>query len=95
MAFPSLSEEAETLIQVFSDCGLRIPFDTTSWARGKTLARDPSLLGKATPAEAAMVVVAQLRADRFVDGHLLACFNNGLIPGAMKRLMTAELRLVA
>lgn len=95
MAFPSLSGEAEALIRTFTECGLRIPFDTTSWARGKTLAGDPSLLGKATPAEAAMVIVAQLRADRFVDGHLLACFNNGLIPGAVKRMLAAELRLVA
>ncbi len=90
MAFASLSDEARALVDAFIHAGLQIPFDATSWARGKTLAADPSLLAKATPTEAAMVIVAQLRADRFVDGHLLACFTSGLIQACARRVLAAR-----
>jgi hypothetical protein len=89
MAFPSLSASAEMLIRAFTQCGLQAPFEWMSWARGKALAADPGLLAKATPAEAAMVIVAQLRLDRFVDGHLLTCFDTGLIQKAVRRMLDA------
>lgn len=92
MAFASLSAEATALVDAFTHAGLQIPFDTTSWARGKTLAADASLLAKATPTEAAMVIVAQLRADRFVEGHLLASFTSGLIQRCVQRVLAARPR---
>jgi hypothetical protein len=92
MAFPSLSASAEALIRAFTQCGVQTPFEWVSWGRGKTLAADPELLAKATPAEAAMVIVAQLRVDRFVDGHLLGCFDSGLIQKAVRRMLDAAPR---
>jgi hypothetical protein len=90
MAFASLSAEADALLDAFTHAGLQIPFDWMSWPRGKTLAADPSLLAKATPTEAAMVIVAQVRADRFVEGHLLACFTSGLIQACVGRVLAAQ-----
>jgi hypothetical protein len=90
MAFPSLSAEAQVLMHAFTQAGMQIAFDSMTWPRGKTLAADPSLLAKATPAEAAMVIVAQIRADRFVDGHLLGCFSSGLIQSCVERILTAR-----
>ena len=95
MAFPSLSADAEALVRAFTQAGLQIPFDGMSWPRGKALAADPDLLTKATPAEAAMVIVAQIRADRFVEGHLLTCFNSGLIQRAVGRVLAAQPRVTA
>ncbi|MBA3020935.1 DUF6508 domain-containing protein [Propionicimonas sp.] len=89
MAFPALSAPAEALIRAFTRCGVQTLFEGTSWPRGKALAADPGSLAKATPAEAAMVIAAQLRLDRFVDGHLLTCFDSGLMQKAVRRMLDA------
>ncbi len=90
MPYATLSAESEGFLRAFAGLGLHIPFDWTAWDYGRRLANEPELLDEATPAEAAMLIVALSRSDRFVEGALLDAFDNGLIQRAARRLLTAS-----
>ena len=90
MPYAVLSNEAEELIRTWGALGLYIPFEWPAWAAGRALARDPGELDAATPAEAAMLIVAVVRSNRFVEGELLESFENGLIQRAVRRVLSAE-----
>ncbi len=89
MPYTTLSDESEQFLRAFGGLGFHLPFDWMDWERGRTLARDPELLDAATPAEAAMLIVALSRSDRFVEGALLDAFDSGLIQRATRRLLTS------
>jgi len=44
-------------------------------------------LAEATPVEAAMLLVALGRSDRFVEGELLGAFESGLVQRSARRLL--------
>lgn len=89
MPYATLSHESNHFLRTFAGLGFHRPFDWMDWGRGRALARNPELLEEATPAEAAMLIVALLRSDRFVEGTLLDAFDDGLIQRATRRLLTA------
>ncbi len=89
MAYATLSPEANDFMGTFDAVGLQIPFDWTSWDHLRALAASPDQWAEATPVEAAMLLVAVGRSDRFVEGELLGAFENGLIQRCARRLLQA------
>ena len=89
MAYAQLSSEANDFMRTLDDLGLHIPFDWPSWHHGRTLAENRDELTRATAAEAAMVIFAIWRSDRFVEGELLQSFETGLIQDATRRPLQA------
>ena len=89
MAYAQLSSEANDFMRTLDDLGLHIPFDWPSWDQGRNLAENREGLTGATRAEAAMVILAIWRPDRFVEGELLKSFETGIIQGATRRLLQA------
>ena len=90
LPYTTLSEESEDFLATLGRLGLYLPFDWTAWERGRLLARDPALLEQASPAEAAMLILAVRRSDRFVEGDLLAALESGLIQRAARRVLAAS-----
>lgn len=90
MPYAVLSSDVEELMRTWGALGLYIPFEWPAWAAGRALARDPGELEVATPAEAAMLIVAVVRSNRFIEGELLESFENGLIQRAVRRVLSAE-----
>jgi len=89
MAHAQLSSETNDFMRTLDDLGLHIPFDWPSWDHGRTLAENREGLTRATAGEAAMVIFAIWRSDRFVEGELLQSFETGLIQCATRRLLQA------
>lgn len=92
MPFATLSTECDDFLRTLAGLGLHIPFDWTAWDYGRSLAESAERLDRATPAEAAMLIFAIWRSDRFVEGALLDAFESGLIQHAARLVLTAERR---
>jgi O-acetyl-ADP-ribose deacetylase len=67
--------------------GLVTSFDWPTWmtGRGRELTGDPEAIGGATLEECRRLLVAHLRRDRFVHGHLKAMIDGGEIPTILRR----------
>ncbi len=89
MPYAALSTECDDFLRTLAGLGLHIPFDWSAWEYGRVLAEVPERLDHATPAEAAMVIFAIWRSDRFVEGALLDGFESGLIQHAARRMLSA------
>ncbi len=89
MPFATLAIECDDFLRTLAGLGLHVPFDWTAWEHGRALAEVPERLDHATPAEAAMVIFAIWRSDRFVEGALLDGFESGLIQHAARRMLSA------
>jgi hypothetical protein len=90
MPYATLSAECSDFMRTLDRLGMHIPFDWMAWDHGRTLAESPERLDRATPAEAAMVIFALWRSDRFVEGELLAAFENGPVQRATRRVLAAS-----
>ncbi len=89
LPYTTLSADAEDFLATLGRLGLHLPFEWTAWERGQVLARDPAQLEQASPAEAAMLIVAIRRSDRFVEGEVLEALESGLIQRAARRVLAA------
>jgi hypothetical protein len=67
--------------------GLITSFDWPTWmtGRGRELTGHPEVIGEATLEECRRLLVAHVRRDRFVDGHLRAMIDGGEIPTILRR----------
>ena len=67
--------------------GLVTSFDWPTWmtGRGRELSGDPEQIAEATLEECRRLLVAHLRRDRFVDGHLRAMIDSGEISNVLRR----------
>lgn len=90
MPYANLSAECAELLKTLARIGLNLPFEWTSWDHGRQLAKSPQRLDMATPAQAAMLILATWRSDRFTEGALLAAFESGLIQRATRRVLSAQ-----
>lgn len=90
MPYATLSAECDDFMRTLDRLGMHIPFEWTAWDHGRTLAESPERLERASQAEAAMVIFALWRSDRFVEGELLAAFENGLVQRATRRVLTGS-----
>jgi hypothetical protein len=79
-AVPRLLREAHR-------AGLVTSFDWPTWmtGRGRELSGHPDEIGGATLEECRRLLVAHLRRDRFVTGHLRAMIDNGEVPTILRR----------
>lgn len=89
MPWAALSGECRQFLRTLERVGLHIPFDWVAWDHGRELAQHPDRLDNASPAEAAMLIFAIWRSDRFVEGALLDGFDSGLIQQAARRMLDA------
>lgn len=90
MPYATLSDECSNFMQILGRLGLHIPFDWSAWEHGRTLAEVPERLEHASRAEAAMLIFAIWRSDRFVEGELLDAFERGLMQRAARRMLSAS-----
>lgn len=70
--------------------GLVTSFDWPTWmtGRGRELTGDPEAIGRATLEECRRLLVAHLRRDRFVEGHLAAVIASGEVVAILRRAST-------
>ena len=54
--------------------------------RGRALTEDPEQLSAATLEDCRMLLTAHVRADRFIEGHLLHVFDTGHIVAVLRRV---------
>jgi hypothetical protein len=79
-AVPRLLREAHR-------AGLVTSFDWPTWmtGRGRELHGHPDEIAGATLEECRRLLVAHLRRDRFVDGHLRNVIDDGEVPAILRR----------
>lgn len=67
--------------------GLVTSFDWPTWmtGRGRELAGDLDEIGRASLEECRRLLVAHLRRDRFVHGHLQTAIERGDVPALLRR----------
>lgn len=67
--------------------GLITSFDWPTWmtGRGRELTGHPDAIGEATLEECRRLLVAHVRRDRFVTGHLRAMIDSGEVPTILRR----------
>jgi hypothetical protein len=67
--------------------GLITSFDWPTWmtGRGRELTGHPDAIGEATLEECRRLLVAHVRRDRFVAGHLKAMIEGGEVPCILRR----------
>jgi len=83
-----LSDDALAFIQRLYDHQVAAGFDWSAWLDqgGRQLAEDPERLAAATLEECRMLLTAHVRADRFVDAHLLEVLSSGHLPAILDRI---------
>jgi hypothetical protein len=77
----------QSLLRETHRAGLVTSFDWPTWmtGRGRELTGHPEAIAAATLEECRRLLVAHLRRDRFVDGHLQAMIDSGEIPMVLRR----------
>jgi hypothetical protein len=70
--------------------GLITSFDWPTWmtGRGRELSGHPEAIADATLEECRRLLVAHVRRDRFVDGHLRKMIDGGEVPAILRRAAT-------
>jgi hypothetical protein len=70
--------------------GLITSFDWPTWmtGRGRELTGHPDAIAEATLEECRRLLVAHVRRDRFVTGHLRAMIDDGEVPAILRRAAT-------
>jgi hypothetical protein len=87
---PLEAGEADALPRLLREvhrAGLVTSFDWPTWmtGRGRELSGDPEAISGATLEECRRLLVAHLRRDRFVTGHLVAMIEGGEVPQILRR----------
>ena len=87
MPYASLSERATEFVDACYQANLVQSFDWTAWAeKNAALAHEGKGLESADLDCIIRLVTAHLRADRFVEGHLLEVLKSGLMRRILERL---------
>ena len=88
LPFVQFSDETEAFVSCLYEEQVVAGFDWGAWVarRGRALSEDPEQLSGATLEECRMLLAAHVRADRFVEGHLLEVLENGQIVAVLTRV---------
>lgn len=80
-------EAVPHLLREVHRAGLVTSFDWPTWmtGRGRELSGDPDAIAAATLEECRRLLVAHLRRDRFVTGHLATMIDTGELPAILRR----------
>jgi hypothetical protein len=85
-----LSEAASAFHTALHDLGwVRFDFDWVAWQNtpeSESLRGDPDAIANATPDQLAKLLTMIVRADRFCEGALLACYKSGLFLRILRRV---------
>jgi hypothetical protein len=73
-------------IRALSGNGFIQPFDWMNWREGEQLVDHPVLLGRANLQTLLKLLTANVRADRFTEGHLAGTFESGHMIMILKRM---------
>ncbi|MDF1515161.1 MAG: DUF6508 domain-containing protein [Anaerolineae bacterium] len=87
--FPYYAMEDEVIVflQTLYDQDIIYVFDWGKWQdNAQALTADPALLQQADLLTLRQLLTTHVRMDRFVEGHLGAMFENGLITAVLHRL---------
>lgn len=80
------SELVTDFVKVMYENHLVVVFDWTAWSEGTSLAEHPESIAGAGFTECLKFLTAQIRQDRFCEGHLIAAFEQGQIASVLRRL---------
>ena len=83
-----LSDDTLAFIRCLDDQQVVTGFDWSGWLGegGREIAEDPDRLATATLEECRMLLSAHVRADRFIDGHLLSVLKSGDVVAILRRI---------
>lgn len=83
-----LAPEAEAFISCLYETGIVTGADWKTWLEegGVSLYEDPERLATATLEECRMLLIAHVRNDRFVEGHLLSILRHGHLVALLERI---------
>ena len=89
-SFPNvvLAPEVEAFLACLYDTGIVADMDWPTWLEevGRPLYDDPNQLVTATLEQCRMLLIAHVRADRFVDGHVLSILRDGHLVAVLERV---------
>lgn len=87
MPFWSRSKIADDFLVVFHSINLSVIFDWASWKEGKNILNQKDVdLNKLDTLTLCKLLTTIVRADRFNDGYLISCFENGIVPKIIKAI---------
>lgn len=88
MPASALSDDARGLVQCLYATGVVSGMDWTTWMQeeGQALDDDRDRLAEATLEQCRMLLTAHVRADRFIEGHLLGALAAGDITAILTRV---------
>ncbi len=80
-------DAVQRLLREAHRSGLVTSFDWPTWmtGRGRELSGHPDQIAGATLEECRRLLVAHVRRDRFVSGHLRAMIDGGEVPNILRR----------
>lgn len=83
-----LSETARAFVAELYDAEVVAGFDWSAWmaAYGRRLASDPSALAAASLEDCRRLLVAHVRGDRFIEGHLGSALRDGQVQAILTRV---------
>ena len=85
-----LSPDSDRFYHALYDLGwIRTDLDWVKWADTREavgLRDDPEAIQMATPDQLAKLLTAIVRADRFCEGTLAACYDSGLLHRVLRRV---------
>ena len=86
--FAVLAPEAEAFISCLYETGIVTGADWKTWLEegGVSLYRNPERLATATLEECRILLIAHVRNDRFVEGHLLSILRDGHLVAVLERI---------
>lgn len=86
--YVKFSKPAEAFVQMAYDADWMYSFSWMDWQGTKEARRllsDPEFLANASVTQLSKLITLLIRRDRFVEGELLAAYDNGLLLGIVRR----------
>ena len=90
MSYSIDGPEIRAARDAMADAELFVPYDWTSWSRGREISSKPELWQSMTPEDGVKMWIAQIRAARFNEGSLLAAAESGLLAAALAAVLGAR-----
>ncbi len=82
---PRYADTVVALEQLLYTMGAVVPFDWPEWYRGQSFTPE-SVAGRPV-ADAVRLITSVIRGERFSDGAIAACIDDGTLPAALRRLL--------
>jgi ADP-ribosyl-[dinitrogen reductase] hydrolase len=91
MPYWSWSKIVDDFFDIFHDINLCVVFDWGKWTEGKNILNQKDFnFNKLDTFTLCKLLTTIVRADRFNDGFLVSCFENGIVPSIIKAIKQNE-----